>query len=41
MGKVLEFPENYFARKNHFNEERKIPVTLSEYVHVRLKCCDD
>ena len=29
------------GRRNHFNEEREIPITPSKYVHTRLKCCDD
>ena len=27
--------------RSHFSEEREIPITPSEYVHTRLKCCDD
>ena len=30
----LAFPKDYSTERNHFNKER-------EYVHVRLKCCDD
>ena len=35
------FSKYYSTRRNHFNEERKIPITSSKYMHVRLKCCDD
>ena len=38
---ALAFPENYSTGRNHFSEEREIPITPSEYVHARLKCCDD
>ena len=38
---ALAFPKDYSARRNHFNEEREIPITPSKYVHARLKCCDD
>ena len=26
---------------NHFAEEKEFPITLSTYVHGRLKCCDN
>ena len=35
------FPKDYSTGRNHFNEEREIPITPSKYVHARLKCCDD
>ena len=38
---ALAFPKNYSTGRNHFNEEREIPMTLSKYVHARLTCCDD
>ena len=38
---ALAFPKDYSTGRNHFNEEREIPITLSNYVHARLKCCDD
>ena len=38
---ALAFPKGYSTGRNHFNEEREIPITPSEYVHARLKCCDD
>ena len=34
------FLKNYSTRKNHFNEEREIPIIPSKYVHARLECCD-
>ena len=39
IGKHLHFLKS--TGRNHFNEEREIPITLSKYVHTRLKCCDD
>ena len=38
---ALAFPKEYSAGRNHFNEEREIPITPPKYVHARLKCCDD
>ena len=38
---ALAFPKDYSTGRNHFNEEREIPITPSKYVHTRLKCCDD
>ena len=38
---ALSFPKDYSKGRNHFNEEREIPITLSKHVHTRLKCCDD
>ena len=38
---ALAFPKDYSTARNHFNEEREIPITFSKYVHTRLKCCDD
>ena len=38
---ALAFPKDYSIGRNHFNEEREIPITCSKYVHARLKCCDD
>ena len=38
---ALSFPKDYSIGKNHYNEERKFPVTPSKYIHARLKCCDD
>ena len=38
---ALTFLKDYFTRRNHFNEEGEVPITLSKYVHARLKCCDD
>ena len=35
------FLKDYAAGRNHFNEEREIPITPSKYVHARLKCWDD
>lgn len=34
---AIAFPKDYSKRRNHFSEERQIPVTPSKYVHVRLK----
>ena len=34
---MKEFPTG----KCHFNEERNVRVTPSQYVHTRLKCTDD
>ena len=38
---ALAFPKDYSTRRNHFNEEREVPITPSKYVHARLKCCND
>ena len=38
---ALAFPKDYSTGRNHFNEERKIPITPAKYVHTKLKCCDD
>ena len=38
---ALAFPKDYSIGRNHFNEEREIPITCSKYVHARPKCCDD
>ena len=38
---ALEFPKDYSIGRNHFNEEREIPITPSKSVHGRLKCCND
>ena len=38
---ALCFPNLYPTAKNHFNTERDVPITVSKYVHARLKCCDD
>ena len=38
---IVAFPRDYFAERNHFNEEREIPISPSKYVHARLKCCHD
>ena len=38
---ALAFPKDYSTGRNHFNEEREIPITPSKHVHTRLKCCDD
>ena len=38
---ALAFPKDFCTGRNHFNEEREIPITPSKYVHTRLKCCDD
>ena len=38
---TLAFPKDYCTVRNHFNEEREIPIAPSKYVHARLKCCDD
>ena len=38
---ALSFPKDYSKGRNHFNEEREIPITPSKHVHTRLKCCDD
>ena len=38
---ALALPKDYSTGRNHFNEEREIPITLSKSVHARLKCCDD
>ena len=34
---VKEFPYG----KGHFNEDRKVKISPSQYVHARLKCADD
>ena len=38
---ALAFPKDYSTGRNHFNEEREIPITPSKYVHARPKCWDD
>ena len=38
---ALAFPKDCSTGRNHFNEEKEIPMTPSKYAHVRLKCCDD
>ena len=38
---ALAFPKDYSTGRNHFNEEREIPLTSSKYVHARLKYCND
>ena len=38
---ALAFPKEYSTGINHFNEDRDNPITPSNYVHTRLKCCDD
>ena len=38
---ALVFRKGYSTGRNHFNEERKIPITPSKYVNARLKCGDD
>ena len=38
---ALSFPKDYSTGKNHYNEERKVHISPSKYVHARLKCCDD
>ena len=38
---IHAFLKNYSTRKNHFNEEREIPIIPSKYVHARHECCDD
>ena len=38
---ALAFPKEYSTGINHFNEDRDNPITPSNYVHARLKCCDD
>ena len=35
------FPKDYSTGRNHFNEEKEIPITPSNYVNTRLKCCND
>ena len=40
-GEAPAFPKDYSTGRNHFNEEKEIPITPSKYVHTRLKCCDD
>ena len=37
IGKHLTFLKDYSTGRNHFNEEREIPVTLSKYVNARWK----
>ena len=37
---ALAFLKDYSTGRNHFNEEREIPISPSKYVHARLKCCD-
>ena len=39
IGKHLHFLKS--TGRNHFNEEREIPITPSKYGHTRLKCCDN
>ena len=39
--KALAFTKDYSTGRNHFNEQREIPITPSKYVHVRLVCGDD
>ena len=41
IGKHFGFAEDYSTGRNHFNEEREIPITKTKYVHTRLKCCHD
>ena len=38
---ALAFERNYSTGENNYNEERKVRITPSKYVHARLKCCDD
>ena len=38
---ALAFVKHYSTGRNHYNEERKVHITPSKYVHARLKCCDD
>ena len=38
---ALAFSKDYSIGRNHFNKERKLPITPSKYVHARLKYCDD
>ena len=39
---ALAFPKEYSIGINHFNEDRdNNSITPSNYVHTRLKCCDD
>ena len=37
----LSFVKNYSTGENHYNQERKVHITPSKYIHSRLKCCDD
>ena len=38
---ALKFLKIYSTGENHYNEERKVRITPSKYVHTRLKCCDN
>ena len=38
---AFAFSKDSCTGKNHFSDEREIPITPSKYVHVRLKCCDN
>ena len=38
---ALAFVKEYSTGKNHFNTKRKIPISVSKYIHARLKSCDD
>ena len=38
---ALTFSKDSSTGRNHFNEEREIPIITSKYVHTRLNCCDD
>ena len=38
---ALAFPKDYSTGRNHFNEEREIPITPAKYVHARPKYWDD
>ena len=38
---ALAFLKDYSTGRNHFNEEREVPIAPSKYGHTRLKCCED
>ena len=35
---ALAFTKDYSTGRNHFAEEREIPITVSKYVHARYNC---
>ena len=37
----LAYPKEFPLGKGHFNDEKQVRITPSQYVHTRLKCADD
>ena len=38
---ALCYIKEYPTAENHFNANREVPITVSKYIHARLKSCDD